>query len=347
MGWEFDRHHLPRWRPEPPFLPGRIANPSRPQAPGAVYPSSNSPKREPSEEKYKELLAVLAVGRLRSRHWSGARSCSASTWQRFARQPPPLSRMSARTAPGSGASCSSSASSDPRPTDGGAAATSTADGPQPPTDRNPAAVRCMARSFERERPHPYHGSPSWACRCRRADEAPPTRFARSRPPSHASTPNRSSVTSADGPSRPRRSATSWPPAGPLPGPLPRPGRDRAAQRRAAGGCAAAGSSPSWAGSRSSRSATRLAGSAAASRPNRRAWPACAWSRCATGSGSRSPASWPVASAPRTWSSPDPAAATASPAAPEPRYPPPPAAGLQGRRGGGRGGAGPLGPARSS
>jgi hypothetical protein len=27
MGWEFDRHHLPRWRPEPPFLPGRIAEP--------------------------------------------------------------------------------------------------------------------------------------------------------------------------------------------------------------------------------------------------------------------------------------------------------------------------------
>jgi len=27
MGREFDRHHLPRWRPEPPFLPGRIAVP--------------------------------------------------------------------------------------------------------------------------------------------------------------------------------------------------------------------------------------------------------------------------------------------------------------------------------
>jgi hypothetical protein len=72
MGREFDRHHLPRWRPEPPFLPGRITEPARPRAPGAAYPSSNSPKREPSKEKYKELLAVLAVGRLRSRHWSGA-----------------------------------------------------------------------------------------------------------------------------------------------------------------------------------------------------------------------------------------------------------------------------------
>jgi hypothetical protein len=33
MGWEFDRHHLPSWRPEPPFLPGRIAEPV--EAPGA------------------------------------------------------------------------------------------------------------------------------------------------------------------------------------------------------------------------------------------------------------------------------------------------------------------------
>ena len=33
MGREFDRHHLPRWRPEPPFLPGRIAKPV--EAPGA------------------------------------------------------------------------------------------------------------------------------------------------------------------------------------------------------------------------------------------------------------------------------------------------------------------------
>ena len=88
MGWEFDRHHLPSWRPEPPFLPGRIAKPSRPRAPGAAYPSSNRPKREPSKEKYKEPLAVLAVGRLRSRHWSGARSCSASTWPPSASWPP-------------------------------------------------------------------------------------------------------------------------------------------------------------------------------------------------------------------------------------------------------------------
>jgi hypothetical protein len=33
MGWEFDRHHLPRWRPEPPLLPGRITEPV--EAPGA------------------------------------------------------------------------------------------------------------------------------------------------------------------------------------------------------------------------------------------------------------------------------------------------------------------------
>ena len=33
MGREFDRHHLPSWRPEPPFLPGRIAEPV--EAPGA------------------------------------------------------------------------------------------------------------------------------------------------------------------------------------------------------------------------------------------------------------------------------------------------------------------------
>ena len=52
---EFDRRHLPRWRPEPPF--SRVGPPNpRPQAPGAAYPSSNSPKREPSKEKYKEPL---------------------------------------------------------------------------------------------------------------------------------------------------------------------------------------------------------------------------------------------------------------------------------------------------
>jgi hypothetical protein len=33
MGRKFDRHHLPSWRPEPPFLPGRIAEPV--EAPGA------------------------------------------------------------------------------------------------------------------------------------------------------------------------------------------------------------------------------------------------------------------------------------------------------------------------
>src|SRR5918993_1256677 len=33
MGRAFDRHHLPRWRPEPPLLPGRTAEPV--EAPGA------------------------------------------------------------------------------------------------------------------------------------------------------------------------------------------------------------------------------------------------------------------------------------------------------------------------
>jgi integrase len=47
---------------------------------------------------------------------------------------------------------------------------------------------------------------------------------------------------------------------------------------------------------------RPAGSAAASKPNLRAWPACAWCPCATGSARRSPASWPVVPASRTWSS---------------------------------------------
>jgi hypothetical protein len=72
MGRKFDRHHLPSWRPEPPFLPGRIAEPV--EAPGARsgLPILQQSKREPSKEKYKELLAVLAVGRLRSRHWSSA-----------------------------------------------------------------------------------------------------------------------------------------------------------------------------------------------------------------------------------------------------------------------------------
>ena len=62
-------------------------------------------------------------------------------------------------------------------------------------------------------------------------------------------------------------------------------------------CAAAGSSPSWAASRSSRSAMRPAGSAAASRPNPRAWPAREWCLCATRSGRPSPASWPAAPGP--------------------------------------------------
>jgi hypothetical protein len=50
MGREFDRHHLPTWRPEPPFLPGRIAEPARPRAPAGVYPSCNSPKRKPGKK---------------------------------------------------------------------------------------------------------------------------------------------------------------------------------------------------------------------------------------------------------------------------------------------------------
>jgi hypothetical protein len=63
MGREFDRHHLPRWRPEPPLLPGRIAEPV--EAPGArgrpTHPAT-VPSGSRAKEKYKELLTVLAVG---------------------------------------------------------------------------------------------------------------------------------------------------------------------------------------------------------------------------------------------------------------------------------------------
>jgi hypothetical protein len=102
-------------------------NPSTPRAPGAAYPSSNRPKREPSNEKDKELLAVLAVGRLRSRRRSGARSWSASSSPPSASWPPRSSPTSAPTAPGSGVSCNSSGSSGQKPTGAGAAATSTVD----------------------------------------------------------------------------------------------------------------------------------------------------------------------------------------------------------------------------
>jgi hypothetical protein len=50
MGREFDRHHLPRWRPEPPFLPGRIAEPARPRAPGAGLPILHQPQAEAGQE---------------------------------------------------------------------------------------------------------------------------------------------------------------------------------------------------------------------------------------------------------------------------------------------------------
>ena len=50
MGREFDRHHLPTWRPEPPFLPGRIAEPV--EAPGASrsLPILHQPQAEAGQE---------------------------------------------------------------------------------------------------------------------------------------------------------------------------------------------------------------------------------------------------------------------------------------------------------
>ena len=85
------------------------------------------------------------------RRWSDAPSCSASSWPPSARWPPRLSRTSAPTAPGSGASCSWSGNFDRRPTAGAVAATSTADRPRPPTPHQPG--RPLAASMVRGRRH--------------------------------------------------------------------------------------------------------------------------------------------------------------------------------------------------
>jgi hypothetical protein len=82
---------------------------------------------------------ILAWHGRSRRRWSGARSCSASTWPPSIERPPRSSRTSAPTAPGSGASCSSSGNSDPRHTADGEAATSTVDSSRPPTHKNRCA----------------------------------------------------------------------------------------------------------------------------------------------------------------------------------------------------------------
>jgi hypothetical protein len=76
------------------------------------------------------------------RHWSGARSCLASTSPPSASWPPRSSRISAPTALGSGASCSLSGSSGPRRTAGAAAVTSTADGSRLAMPNHSGRRRC-------------------------------------------------------------------------------------------------------------------------------------------------------------------------------------------------------------
>jgi hypothetical protein len=63
MGREFDRHHLPRWRPEPPFLPGRIAEPV--DAPGA---RSGLPILQPSQAEAEQRKVQGTAGG--SRGWT-------------------------------------------------------------------------------------------------------------------------------------------------------------------------------------------------------------------------------------------------------------------------------------
>jgi hypothetical protein len=84
------------------------------------------------------------------RRWSGARSCSASTWPASAKPRPRSSRTSVPMAAGSGVSCSLSDNSGPRPTADGGAATSTVDGSQPPTHR-PQRAGERARSIHQDR----------------------------------------------------------------------------------------------------------------------------------------------------------------------------------------------------
>jgi hypothetical protein len=97
---------LSRWAPTPPPWAGssigttspggaqsrrssRVEPPNpRPRAPGAVYPSSNSPKPEPSNEKDKNCWRCSRLGGSRGRHRTGAWSCSASTRPPSTRRPP-------------------------------------------------------------------------------------------------------------------------------------------------------------------------------------------------------------------------------------------------------------------
>ena len=154
MGREFDRHHLPRWRPEPPFLPGRTAEP---EAPGARSGSTHPPT-VPSGSRATTRTrnwwrcswlggsgaatgAVRGAARRRPAHRPQAGRQGRALPPR--RQHQDLEPHAAR-APGSG----------PRSTGGGAAAaTSTAARPRHRRSGT-VPVRCRARSFQRERPHP-------------------------------------------------------------------------------------------------------------------------------------------------------------------------------------------------
>jgi len=94
-------------------------------------------------------------------------------------------------------------------------------------------------------------------------------------------------------------------------------------------------------SRSSRSAMRPAGSAAASRPSPRARPASAWCRCASRSGRPSTASSRPAAGPTIWCFLARVPATASREGSDPAVDPQPAPGLPGRGRGRRRGPGHL------
>jgi hypothetical protein len=67
------------------------------------------------------------------RRWSGAPNSSASTWPPSSRRPPTSNPMSGSTGPRFGASCSSSASSGPRPMGGSEVAISPVAGSEPRT----------------------------------------------------------------------------------------------------------------------------------------------------------------------------------------------------------------------
>ena len=86
------------------------------------------------------------------RRWSGAPNYSASTWPPSVRRPPTSNPMSGSTGPRSGASCSSSASSAPKPTAGSEAAISPVAGSEPRTpERHDRQM--FPRPFRRRRRH--------------------------------------------------------------------------------------------------------------------------------------------------------------------------------------------------